>query len=197
MNGGRKIKKDRTVSIRTRMKLFPLLIIFCLFFGCAKKVQLSKSTSSSSGSDILDPKKQPLILLDFATIESKDDLNSVDPNSIESIEVIKDSEVATKMYGERAKDGVIIIRTKEYEQKKKQQLYNKLQQYLKGALGNEDDYFFVLDGIPINEGNVEKLFELEPQEITVVEEITAKAAAVIYDTTPRKYTILINTKKKD
>jgi len=176
------------------------LIILFLFFSCSKKAQLSRSTPSSentSGPDILDQNKQPLILLDFETVESKDELNSIDPNTIESIEVIKDSEAAIQMYGERAKDGVVIIRTKEYEQKKKQQLHEKLQQYLKDALGNEEDYFFVLDGIPINEKNVGKLFELEPHEITVVEEITEKAAAVIYDTIPKKYTILINTKKKN
>lgn len=178
-------------------KLLCFLIVLCLSVGCAKKVPPTKSTPDSSGSDILDPNKQPLILLDFETVQSRDELNSVDPNSIESIEVIKDSVTAVQMYGARAKDGVIIIRTKEFEQKKKSQLYDKLQQYLKDAMGNENDYLFVLDGILINEDNIERLFELEPQEITVVEEITEKAAAVIYDTPPKKYTILINTKKKD
>lgn len=181
-------------------KLFYHLILLCLFFGCAKKVQPSNSTPSietSSTSDVLDPGKQPLILLDFEAVESKEELDTIDPNTIESIEVIKDSEAAMRLYGERAKDGVIIILTMDYEQKKKQQLYNKLQQYLKDYMGKEDDYFFVLDGIPITEKNVETLFELEPQHITAVEEISEKAAKVIYDTPPKKYTILINTEKKD
>ncbi len=44
-------------------------------------------------------------------------LNSIDPNDIESITVLKD-ESATKAYGDSGKNGVIIIETKEFVRNK-------------------------------------------------------------------------------
>lgn len=180
---------------------FIYLILLAIIFSCSKKIRSSKPTSNShpksTSSDNLGSAKNPLILLDFEVIESRDELDAIDPNSIEKIEVIKDTVAAKKLYGEKGRDGVIIIRTKTYEQKKNQQLYDKLQQHLKNALGNEDEYFIVLDGLPISSENIEKLFTLKPEEILAVEEISEQAAASIFCILPKKHTILINTKKGD
>ncbi|MEQ9217533.1 MAG: hypothetical protein RLO17_05790 [Cyclobacteriaceae bacterium] len=183
------------------MKQIILLILLTTLASCNRKSIPAQITSpntlenKSTEQTPIDPDAKPLILLDSEEVTSKEQLDAVDPNEIESIEVIKDFEAAIQLYGEKAKNGVVLIKTKEYEQKKKQQIYEKLQQHLKNYVDNESDYLFVLDGIVITENNVEKLFELEPLEITVVEELTEKAAAVIYDTPPKKYTILINTKR--
>ena len=57
----------------------------------------------------------PLVIIDGE--ESNISLNSIDPNQIESISVLKDK-TATTLYGEKGKNGVIIIETKElYKQK--------------------------------------------------------------------------------
>jgi TonB-dependent SusC/RagA subfamily outer membrane receptor len=42
---------------------------------------------------------------------TSDDINALDPNTIESISVLKDDN-AVKLYGEKGKNGVIIIKTK-------------------------------------------------------------------------------------
>jgi TonB-dependent SusC/RagA subfamily outer membrane receptor len=55
--------------------------------------------------------EEPLFVLDGMVYESADGLNSLDPNAIESISVLKDAG-ATAIYGSRGANGVIVIRTK-------------------------------------------------------------------------------------
>ena len=58
----------------------------------------------------IDDANPPLIVLDGIPI-AKASFNKINPETIESISVLKDKP-ATVMYGERAKNGVILIRTK-------------------------------------------------------------------------------------
>ena len=57
-----------------------------------------------------DSSKDPLIIFDGKEI-SKKELDSIDPNTIESMSVLK-NENAVAQYGEKAKNGVIIIQSK-------------------------------------------------------------------------------------
>lgn len=52
----------------------------------------------------------PLIILDGVEV-SKADLNSLDPEVIESFSVLKDA-TASAMYGTRGANGVLIVKTK-------------------------------------------------------------------------------------
>jgi hypothetical protein len=54
--------------------------------------------------------KKPLILVDGKKV-ANDQINKIDPNDIEDLKVIRGKE-ATKLYGEEAKNGVIIVTTK-------------------------------------------------------------------------------------
>ena len=54
---------------------------------------------------------RPLIILDGMNVGKDFDINTIDPNNIESISVVK-NESATSKYGEEGKDGVIEITTK-------------------------------------------------------------------------------------
>ena len=58
----------------------------------------------------------PLIIVDGVTF--KDDIGDVKAEDIESINILKDA-AATRLYGEKAKAGVILITTKEAAKKKK------------------------------------------------------------------------------
>lgn len=51
----------------------------------------------------------PLVIVDGVRFE---DINTIDPNSIKSFQVLKDED-AIKLYGEDGKDGVIVINTKD------------------------------------------------------------------------------------
>ena len=60
------------------------------------------------------PSKKPLIFVDDKQMPADFDYNTIDPNTIESVDVLKDKS-ATKKYGKDAKDGVIKIYTKKQE----------------------------------------------------------------------------------
>ena len=62
------------------------------------------------------PKPKPLYILDGKELQEGENINNIDPNSIESINVLKDL-AAVKQYGEKGKNGVIIIKTKNAERK--------------------------------------------------------------------------------
>ncbi len=57
-----------------------------------------------------DPAKEPLYIVD-GVIKEKPLLNGLNPNDIQNIDVLK-GESATTLYGEKGKDGVIVITTK-------------------------------------------------------------------------------------
>lgn len=54
--------------------------------------------------------KKPLIIIDDKEVKQAE-MDALDPNKIESVSVLK-GESATELYGEKGKDGVIIIKTK-------------------------------------------------------------------------------------
>ncbi|MDR2910403.1 MAG: TonB-dependent receptor plug domain-containing protein [Bacteroidales bacterium] len=69
-------------------------------------------SKNSTGTNGIANKNKPLFILDGQKIGNQE-MDKIDPNTIESITVLKDGEAVAK-YGEDAKNGVIIIRTKEY-----------------------------------------------------------------------------------
>ncbi|MBK9532470.1 MAG: TonB-dependent receptor plug domain-containing protein [Chitinophagaceae bacterium] len=72
---------------------------------------------SASGGASLNASNDPLIVIDGVPVESNgisgsaNLLNSINPNDIESISVLKDAS-ATALYGSRASNGVLLITTK-------------------------------------------------------------------------------------
>jgi TonB-dependent SusC/RagA subfamily outer membrane receptor len=64
--------------------------------------------------------KKPLVILDGKKQPADYDMDQLDANSIQSIDVLKDG-YATRTYGDQAKDGVVLITTKAYAAKQKQQ----------------------------------------------------------------------------
>lgn len=63
-------------------------------------------------------KEKPLIIIDGVEQIKDDAIDKLNPNIIESISVLKD-ESSVKLYGEKGKDGVILITTKNASTKKK------------------------------------------------------------------------------
>ena len=162
-------------------KIIFLLILF-IASSCSKKL-----TSSTSQQEEL----KPLIRVDGEII-SQEMLESINKDDIDKIDVYKGESAITK-FGEQAKDGAIDIYTKSYREQKKKELYKKLQDYLKSATGSEEDFLFVLDGILIDETNIDQLLELEYAEIEIVEQITVAAANAIYGDKAKPNTILVTT----
>ncbi|MDG3583926.1 M56 family metallopeptidase [Galbibacter pacificus] len=67
--------------------------------------------ASEAGTRINFKGEKPLILVDGKTMPADFDLNSISPDTIKQVSVLKD-ENAIKQYGEKGKDGVILITTK-------------------------------------------------------------------------------------
>jgi TonB-dependent SusC/RagA subfamily outer membrane receptor len=108
------MKKNKTFSIAITM------LICYVSFGqeklnlkqdSTKIVQVKTHCLSSIRND-----NKPLFILD-EKIASEKVLKNIDPNSIASVNVLKDK-AATALYGSQAKYGVIIIETKEYQKAK-------------------------------------------------------------------------------
>ncbi len=72
--------------------------------------------------------KSPLIILDGK--EYKGEMNDISPDDISSISVLKD-ESATELYGDAAKDGVIIIQTHSYKIKSMLEMRRFIAQIIK------------------------------------------------------------------
>ncbi|MEH6308552.1 M56 family metallopeptidase [Olivibacter sp. CPCC 100613] len=54
---------------------------------------------------------RPLYVLDGSVMKENEDLSMIDPNSIASVEVLKD-QTATSLYGNKGENGVVLITTK-------------------------------------------------------------------------------------
>jgi TonB-dependent SusC/RagA subfamily outer membrane receptor len=82
-----------------------LLILISASGMCQTKVQIDGPGKK------MNPELQPLYILDGKMLRG-DSLEALNPNTIAEINILKDS-AAVKKYGERAKNGVIIIQTKQ------------------------------------------------------------------------------------
>lgn len=88
-----KVKKDKTVSIR------------------AKASKSSEKSRNKEQIRIGGSGKQPLIIVNGKEVSSQY-LNDINPNDIESIDVLKDQS-ATALYGEKGRNGVVHVLLKE------------------------------------------------------------------------------------
>ena len=105
--------------------------------GGGSKIRIRGGASLNAGND-------PLIVIDGVPVESNgiagsgNLLNTINPNDIESMSVLKDAS-ATALYGSRASNGVIIITTKKGNKGKVRFNYNALV-----SMGRVTDYVKVL-----------------------------------------------------
>jgi len=76
-----------------------------------KKEKKDKVIKSQKAIKFNSSKDQPLYILDKKEISAKE-MESIDPNSIKAINVLK-SEAAIEIYGEKGKNGVVVITLKE------------------------------------------------------------------------------------
>lgn len=72
---------------------------------------------------IVSEKNDPLIVVNGHVLD-KEILNTIDPNKIESVTVWKD-EKAKSLYGEKGKNGVIVITTKNISKRKLRKIYKQ------------------------------------------------------------------------
>lgn len=112
--------------------------------GGGSKIRIRGSASLNASND-------PLIVVDGVPVEgngvsgSANLLNTINPNDIESMSVLKDAS-ATALYGSRATNGVIIITTKKGTTSKPRFNFNT-----KGSVGTVAKYVAVLNADQVRE----------------------------------------------
>ena len=101
--------------LRTRMLMPVLLVLYAcsadrLTGVAAQDAVRQYQAGTVRLRPVTTPGRNALILLDGLEV-ARESLRTMDPASIHSVEVIK-SAAAVAQYGERARDGVILIQTK-------------------------------------------------------------------------------------
>ncbi|MDR2145998.1 MAG: carboxypeptidase-like regulatory domain-containing protein [Tannerella sp.] len=122
--------------------------------------------------------KAPLIVVDGK--ETSETIDKLNPNDIESFEVLK-KEAAINLYGEKAKNGAVLITTKK---KKFDELLN-----IKTNDGTKPLY--ILDGKEIPD-----MGKLNPIDIESISILKDKTAIALYGEKAKRGVVLITTKKK-
>lgn len=135
------------------------------------------SKSESKEKIVTSGDKKPLFIVDGKEI-TKDDMNSIDPNIIEKVEVIKDDN-ATRLYGDKGKDGVILITSKKENSSKYTVKLN-------------DEALYKIDGKEVKKAEVDKL---NPDDIESVNVFKGNKAIEKYGEKAKNGVVEITTKK--
>ena len=143
---------------------------------------------------------KPLYILDGKEVE---ELSKVYPDDIESISILKDKP-ATELYGEKAKNGVLLITTKKKTLDSTQEVVkvvgagrmNELSLnniIIRAQSGNQGKPLFVIDG---EESSGEVFSKIDPKTIESVS-ILKDPATIIYGEKGKNGVVLITTKNKE
>jgi TonB-dependent SusC/RagA subfamily outer membrane receptor len=138
---------------------------------------------------------KPLFLLDGKPITEIED---IEPESIERIEVLKD-ESATILYGEKGKNGVVLITSKKEDKIKvigygdgKTKSGSNIKIRGTHGIDGEGEPLYILDGKEVK--SIENIAPETIESINVLKDESAKAA---YGEKGKNGVILITTKKED
>lgn len=142
--------------------------------------------------------KTPLVYFDGNEI-NMDEMNTIDPNSIESISVLKDK-TATEKYGKKGEDGVILIISKKGEFTKTVDgetisiIEDSNQNTRKTSIVNNGKTpLYILDGKEITS---EQMEAIQPSDIDTVTVLKDKSATDKYGKKGENGVIVISLKKE-
>ncbi len=122
------------------------------------------------------PGNQPLYIIDGNPVES---VKGIDPESIESISVLKDK-AATAVYGEKGKNGVILITTKNGASEKSESQSSaavkkeRVEHFIK--ITDSKDLLIIIDG----KESTRKVADIDPEGIQSVTVLKGEAATGKY-----------------
>ncbi|GAB7089419.1 hypothetical protein JCM15579A_35230 [Marinifilum fragile] len=123
-----------------------------------------------------------LIVLDGKVID-KNTFKSLEPSTINSIEILKDKN-ATDLYGEKASNGAIIINTIENKRKTAHLVQ------VKGVSGAKNP-LFILDGKPLDYEQFKKLDSSSYKSVTVLKD---ESATALYGKAAENGVVLVTSK---
>jgi len=142
-----------------------------------------------------------LYVLDGKIIKNNE-INSINPNDIESVEVLKDTS-ATTLYGSRGKNGVVIIKTKSKAAgskgktiglEVKKDTTNKRGDIIIRDSKLKRNPLYMIDGEEVQQSEFN---QLDPKTIESISILKDSAATDIYGDKGRHGVIIVKTKKKE
>ncbi|MFG6686223.1 M56 family metallopeptidase [Mariniflexile sp. HNIBRBA6329] len=140
--------------------------------------------------------KEPLFIVDGKEI-TKDGMNSIDPNTIEKVEVIKDDN-ATRLYGDKGKDGVVLITTKRQKWETKfivNKDFDSISRKLKARSTIPKNALYVVDGKETKIDGIKKGSKLE-ESIKDILILKGEEATKKYGDKGKNGVVEVTTKKK-
>jgi len=138
----------------------------------------------------------PLIIVDGERVE---DINDIDPNIINSFQVLKDED-AVKLYGDEGKNGVIIIETKSKKEvvlgtpPTDEEMKKVPAIRIRSINGEADSILVIIDGV---QKTVKDINELDPLTISSFRVLRDKEAITIYGDEAKHGVIIVTTKKSE
>lgn len=145
-----------------------------------KKIRKTTKLTSGENPPVIIIDETPLIIIDDKE-SNKEVLDRLDKNSIQSVSVIKDDKIIkAKGYGNKAKDGVIIVSTKKDHIKIKN-------------LSTDKAPIYIVDGKRISE---EAISKIDPENIKSINVLKGDSATDKYNDEGRDGVIEITTKNK-
>ncbi|MCA1758763.1 MAG: TonB family protein, partial [Bacteroidales bacterium] len=172
---GKPVDVNYTVPVEFALKDYP--------------VRVSRATQNLSVAE-------PLYILDGEKLQGK--LDDINPDDIKSIDVLK-GETATKFYGEKGKNGVIVIQTKDEVHKslqgkidnsKLESNQNSTNMKLRSLSGSEFP-LFILDG-----KEVPNIDDVNPENIENIDVLKGESATELYGEKGKNGVIVITSKQK-
>jgi len=147
-----------------------------------------RDTLSHRGATRINTSDNSLFILDGKEI-SKEDLDKISPERIESISVLKDEDSKTQ-FGAKAKNGVVLIRTKDRKGQSNQLKAIRIKD--NGKLKNNPLY--VINGKKISSKNIP---EIDPNLIESMDVLKGEKAVAMYGKAAKNGVIVIKTKNSD
>ncbi len=150
------------------------------------KLQGDKNKTSLKPNSNGSNESAPLVIIDGkeSTLLK---LNSMSTDKIESMNVFKD-EAATRKYGDKGKNGVIEVKTKEFD------FGSPNLDIIKLDTNNGTDPIYFIDG---KESSKEKLKAINPNDIESINVLKGESAEALYGEKGKNGAIQITTKKKE
>ena len=130
-----------------------------------------------------DSASKPIIIVDDRRMEKDFDLNSISPNDIQSIDILKGAS-AVEAYGDVAVNGAIQVRTKDFSE-------NKTFLRIRGVASDKQP-LFVFDGKPITETELKLMDQNDIENITVLKNTSIRE---MYGDQAKHGVVLITSKK--
>jgi hypothetical protein len=166
-------------------------VIFCFFFSLAISASAQETQKPVSGK--IGPRS--LFIIDSQRVKASD-IAKYSPDSVTTVVVIFDTS-AIRLYGDSAKNGVVIVETRSFARRKFISFFRKSSpQYdsLFTAVGNDSGFQYIINGnlqIGNYEGNLSSITDelFEGLEILTKEQLKTK-----YNIIDKLFGILVHSK---